>query len=66
MRDASVGRVDYHQHKSLVKVLSVYLLFKLKGHTVLEKDWDAPYDICTLESLALRANQNLASIGLKL
>ena len=34
---------------------------------MLEKDWDAPADICIItELLAVRANQNLASIGLKL
>ena len=51
-----------------MKALSVYhLVFKFKGHTVLEKDWDAPADICIIrELLAVRANKNLASIGLKL
>ena len=29
-----------------MKALSVYLLFK--GHTVLEKEWDAPVDICII------------------
>ena len=34
-----------------MKALRVYhLLFKFRGHTVLEKDWDAPADICILES----------------
>ena len=34
---------------------------------MLEKDWDAPADICIIrELLAVRANQNLASIGLTL
>ena len=28
-----------------MKALGVYLLFTFKGHTVLEKDWDAPEDI---------------------
>ena len=35
---------------------------------MLEKDWNAPVDICIIvrELPAVRANQNLASIGLKL
>ena len=37
--DARVGRVDYHQHKSLVKALRVsFRLFVLRENTVLEKD----------------------------
>ena len=50
-----------------MKAHSFYLLFKFKGHAVLEKDWGAPVDISVIicELLAVRANQNLASIGLK-
>ena len=45
--------------------LRIYLC--ILGHTVLEKDWDGPVDICIIirELLAVRANQNLTSIDLK-
>ena len=41
--DASIGRVDYHHHKSLVKALSVsFCLFVTRGRKMLVKDWDVP------------------------
>ena len=66
--------MDYHQHKSLVKALSVSCCFSAIGIWYFKRAYSAwerlgcacGYSWCNIRELrGMRANQNLASIGLK-